>query len=303
MQRIYGVQSDDLPTLCPQMSKCQQVQKVVAIAMVAQARFPYRFFVVTFLWSWIVWAPLVLAGFHLISLGPEFVARASMPALILAAFGPGVGALYSLRTLGDERMVRKYLKGVFDLRIGWSACLAPAILIGGSTCAAWLLPELWGARHLEFRFGLLTSPLNLLIIALFAGSQEELGWRGYILDPLEERLGLFFGSLVLGLIWAAWHLPLFLIPGSGLDAVPALAFLLLTSGYSWFFSWVRKASGRRTFSGIYAHACLNVFGSLFPIGPPARYWLWVSFAFVIGLLTVSVRSLRGGREIRIVVTS
>lgn len=137
-----------------------------------------------------------------------------MPVLVLAAFGPGIGALYSLWTLGNRRMVRNYLRGVFDLRIGWSACLAPVILIGGSSCAAWLLPELWGARHLDFHFALLASPLNLLIIAPFAGSQEELGWRGYILDPLEEWLGPFFGSLVLGLIWAAWHLPLFLVPGS-----------------------------------------------------------------------------------------
>ena len=271
--------------------------------MLAQPRFPYRFFVVTFLWSWIVWLPLVLAGLHLIPLRPEFLAKASMPALVLAAFGPGLGAVYSLWTLGDRRAVRNYLRGVFDLRIGWSACLAPAILIGGSTCAAWLLPELWGAQHLEFRFGLLMSPLNLLIIALFAGSQEELGWRGYILDPLEERLGPFFGGLVLGLIWAAWHLPLFLIPSSGLDAVPPLAFVLLTTGYSWFFSWIRQASGQRTFSGIYAHACINVFGSLFPIGSQARYWLWVSFAFVIGLVTISARSFRRSREIRVVPAS
>lgn len=97
-----------------------------------------------------------------------------MPVLVLAAFGPGIGALYSLWTLGNRRMVRNYLRGVFDLRIGWSACLAPVILIGGSSCAAWLLPELWGARHLDFHFALLASPLNLLIIAPFAGSQEEL---------------------------------------------------------------------------------------------------------------------------------
>ena len=261
--------------------------------MVAPPRFPYRFFVVTFLWSWTDWLPLVLAGFHLIPVAPEFLARASMPALVLAAFGPGIGALYSLWTLGNGRMVRNYLRGVFDLRIGWSACLAPVILIGGSSCAAWLLPELWGARHLDFHFALLASPLNLLIIALFAGSREELGWRGYILDPLEERLGPFFGSLVLGLIWAAWHLPLFL------DAVPPLSFLLLTTGYSWFFFWIRKVSDQRTFSGIYAHACINVFGSLFPIGDHARYWLWVSFALVIGLMTISI-SFRRSRPTRAV---
>jgi len=261
-------------------------------AMVAQSRFPYRFFVVTFLWSWIIWLPLVLAGFHVIPLGPEFLAKADIPAIILAAFGPGIGALYSLWTLENGRAVRNYLRGVFDLRIGWRAFLAPLILIGGSSCAAWLLPELWGAQHLDFHFFLLASPLNLLIIVFLAGSQEELGWRGYILDPLEERLGPFFGSLALGLIWAAWHLPLFLIPGSGLDAIPPLGFLLLTTGCSWFFSWIRKASGQRMVSGIYAHACVNVSGSLFPIAPQARYWLWVSFAFVIGLVTVSVRSFR-----------
>lgn len=268
-----------------------------------QRRIPYRFFVVTFLWSWLVWLPLVLGGFHVVSLGPEFVARATLPALVVAAFGPGAGALYSLWTLGNGRTVRNYLRGVFDIRMGWRAWIAPVIVIGGISCGAWLLPELWGAEHVDFRFGLLRSPGNLLIIALFAGSQEELGWRGYILDPLEERLGVFTGSLVLGLIWAAWHLPLFLIPGSGLDAVPRLAFLLLTTGYSWFFSWIRNVSGRRTFAGIYAHACLNVFGSLFPIGPPVRYWIWVSFAFVIGLATVSVRSLRRSRELGAVVTS
>jgi membrane protease YdiL (CAAX protease family) len=270
--------------------------------MKAPTRFPYRFFVVTFLWSWMIWLPLVLAGLNVIRVGQEFLAKANMPALILAAFGPAMGALYSLSTLNGKGAVREYLRGVLDLRMGWKVWIAPAVLVGGSTCAAWVLPEFWGATHLGIRFSLLTSPLDLVIVALFAGSQEELGWRGYILDPMEDRLGPWLGSLVLGVIWAVWHLPLFFIPGSGPDAVPWLGFMLLTTGYSWFFSWIREASGKRTFSGIYAHGLINVFGSLFPMidpsAPQVRYWLWSIFAFAIGVAAMAIRSVKSGRAVR-----
>ena len=204
-----------------------------------------------------IWLPQVLSALHVIPAGQELAAKANFPALVLAAFGPAMGALYSLRTLNGKGAVRKYLQGVLDLRIGWKVWIAPIALIGGSTCAAWILPELWGAPHLPIRASLLASPLNLLIIALLAGSQEEVGWRGYILDPLEGRLGPWLGSLLLGVIWALWHLPLFFIPESGLGAIPWPAFLLLTTGYSCFFSWLRAASWKRTFSGIFAHALVN----------------------------------------------
>jgi len=42
---------------------------------------------------------------------------------------------------------------------------------------------------------------------------EEIGWRGYALPRLAVRFGLARASLVLGLIWEFWHLPLFFIPG------------------------------------------------------------------------------------------
>ena len=123
-----------------------------------------------------------------------------------------------------------------------------------------------------------------------------MGWHGYILDPLEARLGPWLANLVLGVIWAVWHLPLFFIPGSGLGDAPWLAFMLFTTGYSWFFSWIRATSGKRAFSGIYAHGLINVFGSLFPtIGPgtpQVRYWLWATFAFAIGFTTMAIRSIK-----------
>lgn len=260
-------------------------------------RFPYRFFVVTFLWSWMIWLPFVLGGFHVFPLQKELLDKLSLPALILAAFGPFVGAKFSLKTLSGKGALRQYLRGALDFRLGWKVWILPVLVSGGINFAAWILPELWGAPRLAtYLPSLWVLPFFLLTMAFLAGGQEELGWRGYILDPIEARLGPWLGNVVLGAIWAVWHVPLFLTPGSGLDRIPFAGFMLFTMGYSWFFSWVREASGKRTFSGIYAHGLINAFGSVLPTvtmtagARQIRYWIWASLAFAIGLLTMTLRS-------------
>ena len=197
-----------------------------------------------------------------------------------------MGALFSLRTLNGKAAVRKYLRGVLDFRLDWKVWILPVITSGGINFAAWILPELWGVPRLAIHLpSLWVLPFFLLTMAFFAGGQEELGWRGYILDPIEERLGTWLGNLALGVIWAVWHLPLFLIPDGGQTYIPFAGFMLLTTGYSWFFSWVRQASGKRTFSGIYAHGLINAFGSVFPTvemtagARQTRYWIWAGLAF------------------------
>lgn len=265
--------------------------------MEAQSRFPYRFFVVTFTWSWLIWLPLVLAGAGILPLEKDLVSALSVPVTIVALFGPGVGALYCLSTLHAKGAVRQYLRGLVDLRLGWQAWLVPVVVMGASTWLAWILPELWGAPRLEMLLpsGWVFPPYVLLMI-LLGGGQEELGWRGYIVDPMEARLGPWLGNLVLGVVWAFWHLPLFFIPGTSQMYMPFAGFVLLITGYSWFLAWVRQASGKRTLAGLIAHGWANAFVPLFPTvvmvegAAQPRYWLWVSLTFVIGLVTMALRS-------------
>ncbi|MEN8240519.1 MAG: type II CAAX endopeptidase family protein [Chloroflexota bacterium] len=264
--------------------------------MEKQTKFPYQFFVVTFAWSWLIWLPLVLIGIGVFPQGKDLLAL-STPVSILATFGPAAGAFYCLRTLNGKDAIRQYLRGLLDFRFGWRAWLIPVLVLGGSTWLAWILPELWGEPRLEM---LLPSvwifPPYVLLMIFLGGGQEELGWRGYILDPLEERLGAWLGNLVLGVVWAFWHLPLFLIPGTAQTFTPFAGFVLLTIGYSWFFAWVRQASEKRTMAGLVAHGMGNAFVPLFPVvvmvegAPQSRYWIWVSLTFVIGLVTMLIRS-------------
>jgi hypothetical protein len=54
-----------------------------------------------------------------------------------------------------------------------------------------------------------------IVISTPVQAGEEIGWRGYALPRLAARFGLARASLVLGLLWACWHLPLFFVPGLG----------------------------------------------------------------------------------------
>jgi len=261
--------------------------------MNGKTTFPYRFFVVTFIWSWLCWVPLVFAGAGILPIPQEVI----KPVSILGAFGPAAGAFFSIRTLEGKTALRQYLRGIFDLRFGWRAWLIPILVSGGVAWAAWILPELWGASRLpSFLPSIWLLPLNLIIMTLLGGGQEELGWRGYILDPLEERLGPWIGNLVLGIVWGGWHLPLFFIPGLSQSYMPFTAFLLVTIGASWFMSWVRQVSGKKTLAGMVTHGWMNAFIDLFPPlvlveqSPQPRFWIWASLTFLTGLVSMIIRS-------------
>jgi len=268
-------------------------------AVEEEGRFPYRFFVVAFTWSWLIWLPLVLAGAGIIPLGKGLVDALTVPLISLGVFGPAAGAFYCLRTSRGKGAVREYLRGLLDLCFGWWGWLAPPLVLGGTTWLAWVLPELWGEPRLKM---LLTSVWvflpYLLLMVFLGGGQEELGWRGYILDPLEERLGPWLGNLALGVVWAAWHAPLFLIPGTSQRFVPFVGFALVMIGYSYFFAAVRQVAGKRTMAGLVAHGWGNAFVPLFPTivmaegAAQQRYWIWAGLTLLAGALAMIVRSRR-----------
>ena len=261
------------------------------------ARFPYRFFVVTFAWSWLIWLPLVLATAGVLPMEPGLRTTVTLPASLLAAFGPAIGAFYCLKTLHADGAVRQYLGGLRDFRLGWAAWLVPILVLGGITFLAWILPELWAEPRLPMLLPSVWVFLPYVVMmVLLGGGQEELGWRGYILDPLEARLGPWLGNLVLGLVWALWHLPLFFIAGTSQTFMPFAGFTLMLIGNSWFFAWVREVSGGRTWSGLIAHGLSNAFIPLFSTvvmvagAAQPRFWIWVSLTFLMGVVTTALRT-------------
>jgi hypothetical protein len=77
--------------------------------------FPFRFFIITFIWSWIVWTPLVLGSLNIISIPYNLLSILTIPIIMLGVFGPLVGALFVLHHKQGKGSSRKYLRSFLDL--------------------------------------------------------------------------------------------------------------------------------------------------------------------------------------------
>jgi membrane protease YdiL (CAAX protease family) len=89
---------------------------------------------------------------------------------------------------------------------------------------------------------------------------EEIGWRGYLQEKLIKKHGLFFGLLVLGVVWAYWHLPVYLM-GLSFPSHPIIGPLLLSPMYiilvGVFLGWLYIKSGSIWIPAL-GHASVNL---------------------------------------------
>lgn len=268
-------------------------------------RFPLRFFLVTFVWSWVLWTPFVLISFKIIPMSDKLLSFLTLPIITIGAFGPLVGALFVLhQDKGRKGSSVKYLRIFLDLHLGWKAYIFPLVILGGSTFIAWFLPELFGEKRLQMLLPSIWVFIPYLLIMIFlGGGQEEFGWRGYALPILEKQFGIWYANIILGVIWACWHLPLWFITGSNQIYMNFGGFTLLMVGYSFIFSWIRKISGNRPFSGLYTHGVANAFIPVMPIlilqkdVPQQRFWIWVTLTLLIGI-SITIFRKKNNNEVK-----
>jgi len=109
------------------------------------------------------------------------------------------------------------------------------------------------------RFG--EEPLYIMaaaiVISTWAQAGEEIGWRGYALPRLASRLGLAPASLLLGVIWAPWHLPLFFMPGTNTFGQSFPVYLLQVTAISVAMAWLYWKTGGSLLLVMILHAAVN----------------------------------------------
>jgi len=115
---------------------------------------------------------------------------------------------------------------------------------------------------------------------------EEPGWRGFALPRLIERFGPNVAALILGIAWAFWHLPLFVIAGTSQYGTPFLSFLVTLTAWSMVVTLVVRRSRGSVVAAMLFHASANLCAftmwepdaQLFALGP------WVVAAAIAGRL-------------------
>jgi len=249
------------------------------------AEFPVAFFVLTFLLS-----------------VPFYILNAL--AYLNVVFEPEMGALYvSLFTLtpiasasiltfrrSGRQGVKKLLGRIFDFRriarMRWYVpilILVPLIfllslgvmVLSGAPIPAGLTP-------------VVALPAVLLFFFILAAG-EEVGWMGYAFGPMQARGGALKASLVLGVIWAVWHVPFFVVMMP--DPVILLAQLFTLVGTRVLAAWIFNNTGQSVFAAILFHAADNValvtmpeIQAISPWGAVVHSGFVLAAAFVVTLL-------------------
>jgi membrane protease YdiL (CAAX protease family) len=216
-------------------------------------RYPLvTFFILVFGLTWVVGVPRA-AGAPLVTVGQAWTWAPAIAALLAAALTGGRAAVSEL----GSRLVR--------WRVGWQwylvVILGPAlfsvvvagvyVLLGGSWAEA--------APPALLEGPLMMLPLFLVILTLTDGLGEELAWRGFALPRLLTRYNALAASLILGVLWALWHLPLLWTEGNGMFHQPVWLLLMDVTAKSVLFTWVFLHTRGSVLIAMLFHGATNLF--------------------------------------------
>jgi len=258
---------------------------------------PIPFFVLAFVISWV---PLLASAAHALGWSPIEVPLAW---LVVAGYGPALAAVILVARQAGWDAVKELLGRLLHWRVG----LAWYVLVVVSP-VAFLLVGITVHVALEGQAPNLADPpllrevaqgaAPLLFLAIVFVQQglvligEEVGWRGYALPALQARYSALVASLILGLVWGLWHLPLILTPQarSGVAEVPVVLFLLDIVASSVFYAWVYNNTRGSLLAVTLLHSVTNTAVVFLPVtsiaGTDVRPFLALIIArwVVVGLI-------------------
>ncbi|HUY99067.1 MAG TPA: CPBP family intramembrane glutamic endopeptidase [Thermomicrobiaceae bacterium] len=242
--------------------------------------------------SWVVWGvalALRLPADH----------GAGLALLAAGAGGPSVAALLVAAARHGREGIADLLRGLRRWRVGagWYvvALLGPLLLMAAAVELRLLLPE---GRPEPADLSRLRQliPGAIVILALGGPLQQELGWRGYALPRLQARWSALGSSLILGVVWSLWQLPLCWLPGTpqhalvGSDRLAPL-WALGIGGYTVLLSvvitWAFNSTGGSTLLAILLRTGTNAaFASAWLLGLGRDPRTLVLDACLLALVTV-----------------
>jgi len=254
------------------------------------------FLVITFGLTWGLAALAIFFPDQVTAIFGEF--GLSNPLIILAIYSPGIAGValvwwyYGLKGLGSffQRLTlwRMSLFWWLFLIFGIPAVFFTGAIIKGTTGTA-------------FSFSPWYLALPALGYALILGPIEEFGWRGLALPILQRKFSSFWAGLILGVIWALWHIPSFFISGMPQTAWSAGPYFLGIIAISVILTPMFNAA-----RGSLLIAILYHFQMMNPLWPDAQPWdnlLFVLIAIIIVWINRRSMFQRGGGVTEVLITA
>jgi membrane protease YdiL (CAAX protease family) len=183
---------------------------------------------------------------------------------IATSLGPASAAFIVTGLTEGREGVNRLLRRIVQWRVGIFWFLF--ILVGLpliQTVGTIVLPGIWAtATPMNIVPELLSYTVFFVWPALIAGGPlgEEIGWRGYALPHLQELHGPVKASVILGVLWAFWHLPIWFSGQWTVPSVPNIAaYVVWITAVTVIFTWVFNNTGGSVLMAILLHASMDAF--------------------------------------------
>jgi membrane protease YdiL (CAAX protease family) len=215
----------------------------------------YAFLGLTLAFSYFVfWGPLALFKIPTIS----FVSDVNGPAwaiglFIFGGFVPSLLAIFLTWKQEGGPGLRILGRRIIQFNLGWRWYGVTFLIVIAGTAGQLILNRLLG-NHFDGNL-FLAQLGNLLPLLILGPLSEEIGWRGYALERLQTRWNALTSSLIIGLVWALWHLPLFLMVGTSQHelGIPFIGFLVGLMATSILYTWLYNNTQQSLWSAILLH--------------------------------------------------
>ena len=225
------------------------------------------FFALTYAVTWTCWAAAgAVSGGRLP--GDPLPALVAGPLFLLGTFAPGLVALaLTDRTEGraaTTTLFGRIFRGQVDLRWYLFALgYMPAIKLSAALVHRFATGQ-W-PRFGDTPWYVMAAAIS---VSMWVQAGEEVGWRGYALPRLAARVGLGPASIILGIIWAAWHLPLFFIPAGDTLGQSFPLYMLQVIPVSVTMAWLYWRTNGSLLLVMLLHAAINNTKDIVPSGVP-----------------------------------
>ena len=191
---------------------------------------------------------------------------------LLGGFGPPAAALLACREMRSPKILLRMMVGCNRKYLGYFIlfCILEIAVVGFSSMEP------------NPQMPLYLVPVVFLQAALIYGGNEELGWRGTMQPMLEKKMPFWLAALVTGLVWAAWHIPLWFVDGASQQSIPFVWFAALAVLQSYWYASIYKRT-QCVFCCNLIHGLTNTLLSLFVIK--------INVALIVGFLLMTACSI------------
>ena len=246
-----------------------------------------KFFLLTYGLTWACFIPVAMAA-------TPTVAPIQSLVLLLGTIAPSLVALWLTARSEGEAGVRALL----DRALRWRVAARWYVFAAGYMVAIKLIVALAHRVGTGAWPRLGTEPWYIIPVAIAFSTPvqagEEIGWRGYALPRLAARLGLAPASILLGMIWALWHLPLFFVRGADTYGQSFLVYAPQVIALSVAMAWLYARTGGSLLLVMLLHAAVNNSKDVVPSATPGAMSTFGLSASLVAWLTVTLLWLSAG---------